>query len=298
MPLATLLPLLLLQAGPMVSPGAAPAISQPPLRDSHTRRRRSAEAEAVVTPTPGRLAQCLRLIDSDSATALASARGWAAREQGSARAEPLLCQGAALGAVGNWAEAEAAFREGQQLAAASEPVLRARLLAMAGNAALAQGAAERALPDLASAGAALAGAGEQRLASGVAVDRARALVLLKRPDEAATALDEACKADPDNGEAWLLSATLERRGGRLWAAQTAIEQAARVLPMDAEVGLEAGVIAMLAGHEDAARRSWNSVVATAPDSPAAATARGYLAQLGPVQVPAQVKAQSGSAKKD
>ena len=120
--------------------------------------------------------------------------------------------------------------------------------------------------------------------SGVAVDRARALVVLKRVDEAASALDEACKADPENGEAWLLSATLERRGGRLWAAQAAIEQAARLQPTDPDVGLEAGVIAMLSGHEESARRSWNSVVALAPASPAATTARGYLAQLGPAGV--------------
>ena len=224
--------------------------------------------------------------------ALASARNWGARELGSARAEPLLCQGAALGAGGDWAGAEVAFRQGHGLAPTSEPVLRARLLAMAGNAALALGAAERALPDLTAAGGALAMAGEKRLASGVTVDRARALVALKRQDEAATALDEACKADPDNGEAWLLSATLERRGGRLWAAQTAIEQAARVQPEDADVGLEAGVIAMLAGREDAARKSWNSVLATAPDSPAAKTARGYLAQLGPAPAATPV------AKKD
>ena len=291
MPLA-LLSAMLLQVGPMVSPGAAPAIAQPPLRDSKTRRRRQVEAEPVTTPAVGRLTQCLRLIDSDSATALASARSWAARELGSARSEPLLCQGAALGAGGDWAGAEAAFREGQQLSAASEPLLRARLQAMAGNAALAQGAAERALPDLAAAGSALAGVGEKRLASGVAVDRARALVALKRPVEAAAALDEACKADPDNGEAWLLNATLARRGGQLAAAQSAIEQAGRLLPVDVDVGLEAGVIAMLAGDEDAARRSWNSVVATAPGSAAAATAKGYLAQLGPLPTPAR------PAKKD
>ncbi len=37
---------------------------------------------------------------------------------------------------------------------------------------------------------------------------------------------------------------------------------------------------MLAGREDAARASWQSVITLAPDSEAAATARGYLAQLG------------------
>ena len=36
---------------------------------------------------------------------------------------------------------------------------------------------------------------------------------------------------------------------------------------------------MLQGREDAAKASWGSVVAIEPDSEAAATARGYLAQL-------------------
>src|SRR5690606_35144317 len=46
-----------------------------------------------------------------------------------------------------------------------------------------------------------------------------------------------------------------------------------------EVGLEAGVIAMLQGREAAAEASWRSVVEIEPDSEAATTARGYLAQL-------------------
>ena len=36
---------------------------------------------------------------------------------------------------------------------------------------------------------------------------------------------------------------------------------------------------MLQGREDAAEASWKSVVEVEPDSEAAATARGYLAQL-------------------
>jgi hypothetical protein len=36
---------------------------------------------------------------------------------------------------------------------------------------------------------------------------------------------------------------------------------------------------MLAGREDAARQSWQSVIAMAPESDAAQTAKGYIAQL-------------------
>ena len=45
------------------------------------------------------------------------------------------------------------------------------------------------------------------------------------------------------------------------------------------MGLEAGVIAALAGNDEAARKSWNSVLGLAPDAPEAAIARTYLGQL-------------------
>ena len=69
------------------------------------------------------------------------------------------------------------------------------------------------------------------------------------------------------------------------AAQRQIEVAASLAPADPEVGLEAGVVAMLAGREAAARKSWESVVRTAPASKAAATAKDYLAQLGVAEPP-------------
>ena len=71
-----------------------------------------------------------------------------------------------------------------------------------------------------------------------------------------------------------------RRLDRLGEAQTAIERAALLAPGNPDIGLEAGVIAVLAGREDAARQSWQSVLELAPDTPAAATAKDYLAQLG------------------
>ena len=73
--------------------------------------------------------------------------------------------------------------------------------------------------------------------------------------------------------------------GELAMAQVQIQEAARLLPIDPEIGLEAGVIAMLAGNEDAARKSWQSVVDTAPDSEVARTAHAYLAQLGDEEAP-------------
>jgi Flp pilus assembly protein TadD len=113
----------------------------------------------------------------------------------------------------------------------------------------------------------------------VEADRARALVMLAREGEAEAVLAAARTFDAQNALAWLLSATLARRLGKLEEAQGFIETAAALSPNYPEVGLEAGVIAMLKGREAAAAASWRSIVALEPGSAAAETARGYLAQL-------------------
>ena len=74
---------------------------------------------------------------------------------------------------------------------------------------------------------------------------------------------------------------LLRRMDRLDEAQAAIEKAVELAPMDAQIGLEAGVIAVLSGREEAARQSWQSVIDAQPASLAAKTAQDYLKQLGP-----------------
>ena len=115
-----------------------------------------------------------------------------------------------------------------------------------------------------------------------AMDLARALVALGRLERGLAPLETATGLAPDESEAWLLKATLLRRLDRLGDAQAAIERAVAISPQDSEIGLEAGVIAILGGREDAARSSWQSVIEVQPDSLAAETARGYLAQLGAV----------------
>jgi Flp pilus assembly protein TadD len=156
---------------------------------------------------------------------------------------------------------------------------------MAGNAALANGKAGEALGLLAPAAIDAKAASDGALGASISLDRARALVSLGQNGEAATALADARTADPDNAQAWLLSATLSRREKKLIEAQSQIEKAAQLAPREPEVGLEAGVIAVLGGRDEAARRSWNAVVAMSPESPAATTAREYLAQLWPEGTP-------------
>ena len=279
-----LLPLILAQSGPMVSGGAAPSLNLPmidrPTRPNPRRAARLVDAD-VAASVPSRLGQCLAGAGADPDATVDTANGWLRETAGAASAFPQLCLGTALSNLGNWAGAETAFIAGRDAADPANHPLRARLSAMAGNAALADNAAPRALTTFDGAATEARAAKSPPLIGEIEIDRARALVALHREGEAASELADARTNAPDNALGWLLSATLSRRLGHLADAQGQIETAARLDPTDPEIGLEAGVIAELAGHEDLARKSWQSVVAAAPDSDAATHARAYLAQLGP-----------------
>jgi tetratricopeptide (TPR) repeat protein len=277
---------LLAQVGAMVTPGAAPPLPHDQQAEPLRPPRHAAAQPAPARPTPPQSTDrrsCITLAENTPGEAEDFARAWLTKAQGAERALAGECLGIALSRQAKWDEARAAFLAARD-AAADRP-LRGRLGAMAGNAALAQGDAGAALSALDRAQA--DAAGDKAMLSGIATDRARALVALKRDDDAAAALAEARLADPGNAQAWLLSATLSRRMNKLAEAQAQIEQAATLQPVDPGIGLEAGVIAVLSGHDEAARKSWQSVVAAAPDSDEAATAKGYLAQLGPAPAAAK-----------
>lgn len=276
----SLLLALIMQAGPWVTARDRPVSPLPP-----EMRNRPARTAPVVAPAfqpllkvDARLQSCLTEAASAPTLAAQSARAWRDSAEGQGKAGPLHCLGAAQAGLEQWDEAEADFIAARSLAA--NTASRAAYGAMAGNAALAQGAQARALGLLDAALADARAADTRPLAAAINVDRARALVALGRKAEATDVLTAARSDDPANAEAFLLSATLLRRDGKLAEAQTLIEQAAKLAPGDADVGLEAGVIAVLAGRDEAARKSWQSVIAAAPDSPQATTAKSYLAQLG------------------
>lgn len=247
------------------------------------RPRWEAQAKPVAAPAPAassaQLNQCLAEIPANPLAASESAEQWRDQAKAGERAAAQLCLGSAYAQLERWDDAEEAFLAGRNEAGATSD-LKARLAAMAGNAALAQGQPDRALGLLDNAKVDQGANRTMPVALDIELDRSRALVALKRTAEAEAALADARSLDPKSAEAWLLSATLSRRENKLDVAQAQIEQAVQLLPVDPEIGLEAGVIAMLAGREDAARKSWQSVLAAAPNSPVADTARGYLAQLG------------------
>lgn len=244
-----------------------------------------AQAAAVATAPAhtaeqARLTECLGQARTDPATAITTASLWLIESHGAGKALPQQCLGQAYVSVLRWDAAHDAFIAARDAALASNYAVRARLGAMAGNAAVAGNDLATALADLDKSVSDAALAGDKPLAGSIAADKARALVGLGRNDEAAAALQQARADAPQDAAVWLLSATLSRRRADLKDAQAQIEAAAGLAPNDPAVGLEAGVIAALAGNDETAHKSWDAVLALAPDGPEAKTAKAYLAQLG------------------
>ncbi|GAC1421652.1 MAG: hypothetical protein NVSMB69_20810 [Novosphingobium sp.] len=281
--------------GSLADPGNPAPVSIKPLPIPHrgTVVRRTGTANTPPAPVArDRLGICLSAVKDDPATGLASARAWAASATpGAETGRANQCLGTAEARAGHYAEALPAFARAIAALPVGEEGRHAALYALAAQSALASGDATRALGwlQVALLPSSVLDADAKAEAQ---CDRARALVTLGRPEEARTALAEAHRLAPESAESWLLSATLARRDKNLALAQHDIELAAQYARLDPAVGLEAGVIAVLAGHDEAARKSWQSVLTAAPDSPEAVTAKGYLAQLGgtttaPQSVPAK-----------
>lgn len=238
--------------------------------------------QTTIGPAPtekDRLSLCLEQASKDPSTAIQTANLWFAEADGAERANPQQCLGMAYAQQQRWENAEQAFLAARTAMAVENSLDRARLAAMAGNSALADGRYDNALADLGMASVDASNAQDTMLGGDLEVDRSRALVALGRAGEAGAALERARRDAPQNADGWLLSATFARRDGDLATAQTYISTAAGLDPKNPQIGLEAGVISALGGNDDAARKSFQSVVTIAPGTPEAETAKGYLAQL-------------------
>lgn len=247
-----------------------------------------AQQGAVAAPPTleqDRLTACMTEARADPAQAIITASEWLEGSSALAASAPQECLGFAYVGLLRWDAAMLAFQTARDNRPVDDRAGRARLGTMAGNAALqagqplvAEGAFAQAIDD------ALAG-GNAALAGGAAADRARALVALADAPAAARSLELARALSPQDPAVWLLSATLARRTEDLANAAAWIATAAQLDPQNAAVGLEAGLIAALAGDDAAARAAWTAVIALDTRSPQAETAREYLAQLE--QAPAQ-----------
>ncbi len=276
--LTILLPLALLQVNPA---NAAPMGTPDELVNRPPRARDAANPLELKNPNARWLASCLEQLEEDPARAHSQAQIKLTGAVGEERVIANHCLGLAATELGLWQDAQNAFTQARDETSADQTRARARFGAMAGNAALAGGNSSGAVPLLRQAQADAASASSAPLQVIAALDLARALVALERPIDALEELETATTLAPEESEGWLLKATLLRRLERLGDAQAAIERAAALSPQESAIGLEAGVIAILGGREDAARTSWQSVIDVQPDSLAAETARGYLEQIGP-----------------
>lgn len=251
----------------------------------------TAQAATLLLPPPtleeSRLRACMVEARSDPAAAITSASQWLEGLSGAPTSAPQQCLGFAYMGLLRWDAAMAAFVTARDARLLDDKAARARLGAMAGNAALAGGHGEAALALLQQAGTDAAAVNDRPLGGSIAADRARAFVGLGRDLDAAQALATARELSPQDPAIWLLSATLARRMEDLESARGWIAIAALLDPQNLAVGLEAGVIAALGGSDEAARASFQSVIDMAPQSAEADAARTYLAQLSPVEEPAE-----------
>ena len=273
MPILLPVALMLMQVGIDPASGQVPGVPE----ELRNRPPRGA-AQPDRAPTQAAIDVCLATAQTYPAKARALAEEWIARTDGLQRTTGRPCLGVAASNQGDWTAAATAFLTARE--EATDTRFRARMGALAGSAFLAQGKPTQAL-DQALDSALADATGDAVLIGAIEQDRATALVALDRTTEAMAALAMARSSTPDDPHAWLLSATLSRRQGDLATAQQQIERAAALDPRDPAVGLEAGVIAALGGQDAAARKSFESVIALAPESEQATAAKTYLAQLKP-----------------
>ena len=244
-------------------------------------------AQPLPTLDEVQFADCLTLAGKDPVSAISSASLWA-QEKGGYLAR--ACHGFALATDFKFDLAVPILTEAATLAAAKGDPRAARFWAQAGNAAIAAGQADVAVDALSKALASNTLDNNER-ADGE-VDRARAFVALGKNADGEAALATARQLAPENGTAWLLSATLARRLNKLPDALAFIQTAAAVLPSDPAVALEAGNIAIAAGDDNMARTQWEQAIKIAPNSRQATTARAQLAALAAETPAAQDAAQS------
>lgn len=246
-----------------------------------------AAAQPLPTLNEVQFTECLELARKDAPSGFTEASLWVQQGGGYlARA----CQGFALATDFKFDEAFSVLDEAATGAQEKGDARAARFWAQAGNSAIAAGKPEIALDSLNKALALTTLDNKERADS--EIDRARALVAMDRNVDAEKSLATARILSPENATAWLLSATLARRLNKFPEALSYIQTAAPLSPRDAAIALEAGNIAVAAGDDAAARKQWEQVIAIAPDSRQANSARAQLTALGGASPAPATEAQS------
>ena len=231
---------------------------------------------AVQTTDQQRFEACAALVETDPVHALDQAGEWRVNGGGLLARH---CEALAYVAQKRWVPAATAFEAAAKEADNKSDGRSTNFWVQAGNASLAANDAARARTAF---DAALArGQAVQADLGEIYLDRARARFALADKKGAREDIDAALKLVSGDPLAWLLSATLARQSGDLARAQADITEAATRSPDDAQVALEAGNIAILGGHDDAARTAWQAAVKNGPDSAAGKAAAEALLRLDP-----------------
>ncbi|MFM6932861.1 MAG: tetratricopeptide repeat protein [Novosphingobium sp.] len=278
------------QVGPFTvpNPGGNARVPKPALEGREARPKPVLQpVQPVVRPA---LSNCYALAADDPVAALTSADDDLTVKTGAERNDALGCRAIALLALERFNEAETAFIAARDALDADDARGRAEYMAGAAIAAEGRAAYTTAIDYSARAKALAKTAEDAQLAGRISRDSAGTLFKLGRKDEAAAALAEARAALPTDPITFTISARAARLSGKLAEAQAFIELAARLDPLDVGIGLEAGLIAAMGGRDDAARKSWRSVIATAPQSAEAEQAKAWIARLdAPAPAPPKAK---------
>ncbi|MBK8174975.1 MAG: hypothetical protein IPK66_06845 [Rhodospirillales bacterium] len=212
---------------------------------------------------------CMDQVASDARAALASANAWREAGGGDAATHCAMAAEMALGRFSDAADGlERLAREGNGSA-----LLRASLWGQAAHAHLAADQFEQA--------EAAAGQGLD-LEPGNAtllVLQARALAGERRLGDAIISLNQAIAADPSLSDAYVFRASAFRQRREYDRAAADLEVALKLSPIQPEALLERGILRRLTGDDVGARADWDALIASAPKTEAAESARINLERM-------------------
>jgi tetratricopeptide (TPR) repeat protein len=220
-----------------------------------------------------RYAGCLALAGRDPARAIKAAEDWRASGAGAPASH---CLAMAHLAAGHFLRAA---RELEALAEAggASALMRADVLAQAGEAWLGGGKPNKAYLDFSAALSETPTGVPARFAR--YIDRARALADLRDYTAALADLEQARAIDPGRAQTYVFMASAWRALGELGPAAKAVAKALAIDPKNVDALLERGNIRRLEGNDKGAKRDWQALLALAPEGPAAEAARVNLAVL-------------------
>jgi regulator of sirC expression with transglutaminase-like and TPR domain len=230
-------------------------------------------AVVLAAATPFSYDQCLKRADRHPDEALEMATQAAQDEDPDNDPGAEHCAAVALVSLKQFGEAARRLDVLARKPSAGNVEVRAQILGQAGNAWLLAGQPELATASFTAALALMPGEAEYL------VDRGRASALLKKWAAAETDLTSALAAEPGNVQALVLRASARRAQKNLKGAMGDVTQALLLESENVEALVERGLLRATQGDRAGARQDFMAVLAKAPESEAAASARMEIEKL-------------------